>query len=166
MRDNPYEAPRAVDAPRAGRHDYPRAKAALRPPASCLIGLSMLAMVLDLLVLREVIVHDAPKLMGQDGPASGRAEVIGGVAANGSLLVLHAFVFYGSLQMLRVRSYGRALSAAVISLFPFCSPAVLLGIPFGIWALAVLRHAGVKEAFRRGPGSGPDSPGDPAGWTG
>jgi hypothetical protein len=73
--------------------------------------------------------------------------IFGNVVANGGLFLVHLTVLLGSLNMLRVRSYSSALTAAIVSLIPFCSPVVLLGLPFGIWALAVLRREEVKEAF-------------------
>jgi len=49
--------------------------------------------------------------------------------------------------MLRFRGYRNAVVASVISLIPFCSPVVLLGIPFGLWALVLLCQAEVQAAF-------------------
>lgn len=63
------------------------------------------------------------------------------------LPVLHAAVLAGSISMLRMKSYGAAMTAAVLSVIPCCSPCLLLGIPFGIWALVVLNSADVKRAF-------------------
>jgi hypothetical protein len=55
-------------------------------------------------------------------------------------------VVTGAVQMLRMRAYPFAVSAAILALLPW-SPAWLLGLPFGIWALAVLCRREVKAAF-------------------
>jgi hypothetical protein len=67
--------------------------------------------------------------------------------------------------MLRLRSYPLAVAAAVLAVVPW-SPAWLLGLPFGIWALVVLCRPGVRAAFLNnrlpaGP-AGPVAPGPAA----
>jgi len=56
-------------------------------------------------------------------------------------------VLAGAIQMIRLRTYGLALTAAIIALLP-CSPGCLLGLPFGIWALVALNKQEVKDAFQ------------------
>ena len=147
MLDNPYQAP-ASHPPIRCTHDYLVVKSMLRPPAISLIVLSALAIVLDLCVLTHAIVGDAPKMLRDEGPDKGRELIVTNLVANGLLIVIHAIVLYGSLQMLKVRSYASAMTAAIVSLFPFCSPVVLVGVPFGVWALLVLGRDGVKGTFR------------------
>jgi len=55
-------------------------------------------------------------------------------------------VLLGGLQMMRLRSRGLALTGAILAMVPV-SPFCLLGLPFGIWALVVLRKPEVKAAF-------------------
>ena len=60
----------------------------------------------------------------------------------------------GAMRMLRLRSYPMALTAAILALVPW-SLGWLLGLPFGIWALVVLRRGEVMAAFlgkQRGAG--------------
>lgn len=64
------------------------------------------------------------------------------------LMFLHAFVIFGAVSMMRLRNYGVAYTAAVLSVIPCCSGCYFLGIPFGIWALVVLNREDVKAAFR------------------
>ena len=54
----------------------------------------------------------------------------------------------GCVAMLRLKNYQAALTAAVLSMIPVCSPCIVLGIPFGIWAFVVLRRPDVKARFR------------------
>jgi hypothetical protein len=120
--------------------------------------LAVLAMGLDIAVLTHAVVGDAPKMLRDEGTERGKELIVANVVANGLLLVIHAIVLFGALQMARIRSYANAMTAAIVSLIPFCSPVVLLGVPFGIWALLVLRRDDVKEAFRGGTGAVAPSP--------
>ena len=53
----------------------------------------------------------------------------------------------GAVCMLRLRSYALAVTAAFAAMLPW-SPAWLLGLPMGIWALIVLRRPEVMDAMR------------------
>jgi hypothetical protein len=89
-----------------------------------------------------------------------------GDAASLGLVVLFAAllvpVFFsvmvaGAVQMMRGRSYLLCVVAALLAVVP-CSPAWLLGLPVGIWALLVLGQPEVMAAFldkRRGAVPGP-----------
>src|SRR5262249_32524403 len=59
------------------------------------------------------------------------------------------YLFIGALEMIRMRSYPFALAAGILAVIPW-SPAWVLGLPFGIWALAVLAKPEVREVFRSG----------------
>ena len=61
------------------------------------------------------------------------------------------FVFYGAWCMRRNVRYRLAVAAAVVACVPFLSPWIFLGIPFGIWALAILWRRDVRAAFDAGP---------------
>ena len=63
-------------------------------------------------------------------------------------LVMNLVIIIGAVHMMRLKSYSSAMTAAVLAVIPLCSPCVVLGIPFGIWALVVLSNADVKAAFR------------------
>jgi len=155
---NPYQAPAAMDLHARRTADRGPAKSQLRPPAVALITLSLAAMVLDLIVFWNFVTSDAPKIMREEGPESGRGQIVASLVANGGLFLIHAFVMYGSVTMVRGGPYRHAVAAATVSLFPFCSPVVLLGIPFAIWALVVLRRTEVKEFFRGATASTPAVP--------
>ena len=59
------------------------------------------------------------------------------------------FSVYGAMEMIRMRSYGWAIAAAIIAITS-CN---ILGIGAGIWALIILLQPGVREMFatRRTP---------------
>jgi hypothetical protein len=54
----------------------------------------------------------------------------------------------GASKMLRLKSYGWAVTASILALLP-CSPVGLLGLVIGIWSLVVLNRKQVREAFAR-----------------
>lgn len=60
-----------------------------------------------------------------------------------------AFVIYGGLQMMKLKSWPIALIASILVMIPcFTSVCCLLGIPAGIWSIIVLSQADVKGAFQ------------------
>jgi hypothetical protein len=75
----------------------------------------------------------------------------------------------GAVQMLRLRSYRLCLAAALVAVLPW-SPAWLLGLTVGIWAMVVLGRRDVMLAFlgdsdvaAPGPPDEPEPPGPVAG---
>ncbi len=63
-------------------------------------------------------------------------------------LAVAGFIVFACLKMMKLESWGMALTASILAMVPMLSPCCLLGIPFGIWALIVLMDQGVKSAFR------------------
>lgn len=87
----------------------------------------------------------------QQAPQNEAAElgrVIGGVVGGVVGLGADALVFLGALSLLRVSSYGLAMTGSILAVIPCLSPCCVLGIPFGIWALVVLNDESVKAGFR------------------
>jgi hypothetical protein len=54
----------------------------------------------------------------------------------------------GSIQMLRVRMRGLAVTASVLAMLLVWPGCCLLGLPFGIWSMIVLNQPEVRRAFR------------------
>jgi hypothetical protein len=52
----------------------------------------------------------------------------------------------GALRMMRLKSYGWAMTASILALLP-CSPAGIIGLVMGIWSLVVLSRSDVRAAF-------------------
>jgi hypothetical protein len=76
-------------------------------------------------------------------------ELIGGMAA---LLLFNAVgvaIIVGAVDMLRMHSYRSARLGAILSILPLCGPCMILGLPFGIWALILLLQLDVKAAFAK-----------------
>lgn len=62
-------------------------------------------------------------------------------------LPIGVVMIVGALKMMRLQSYGWAMTAAILALLP-CSPASLLSLAMGIWSLVVLNRRQVKEGFQ------------------
>jgi hypothetical protein len=64
-----------------------------------------------------------------------------------AIAALNALVLFGAISLLRLRSYGLALTACILAMLP-CQCCCVLGLPFGIWGLVVMSKPEVKSAFR------------------
>jgi tRNA A-37 threonylcarbamoyl transferase component Bud32 len=62
------------------------------------------------------------------------------------ILAVSGVLVTGAIQMLRLRSYSLAATAAIVGMIPW-SPAWLISLPFGICACIVLGRPAVAEAF-------------------
>jgi tRNA A-37 threonylcarbamoyl transferase component Bud32 len=108
------------------------------PPAVGLLmsgfvgGLFWMVMGLSLFVTARPWIHSPEKLIGM-------LMMIGG-GIGGVILVR------GALRMMRMTSYHSSVMAAFWACFPW-SPAWVMGLPFGIWALRVLGRREVQIAF-------------------
>lgn len=86
---------------------------------------------------------------------SGYPEVLDMIrAAPGHIILLYVLLLggnvtclYGSIAMLRGKSYRVCLSGAIAACIPVISPCYILGIPFGIWALVILLRKDTRTAF-------------------
>lgn len=146
---NPYAAPTAIESARPAEI----ALNILRVPSIGLLVLSVpcifavingfvfLAIGFLRLVLRDTEILD--DISGQTVPL----DFVGGVLSIG-YGVLNLLIAYGALSMRRGQRYKVALAAAVLASIPFFSLFIWLGIPFGIWALIVLRRPAVRAAFQ------------------
>jgi hypothetical protein len=63
-------------------------------------------------------------------------------------LAMSVLVLVGASKMQSLRSYEFAFAAAILAMIPCLTPCCILGLPFGIWALAVLNRPAVKSQFK------------------
>jgi hypothetical protein len=61
-------------------------------------------------------------------------------------LAVGAVIIIGAIRMLRLQSYGWAMTASILALLPV-SPVSLVGLVMGFWSLAVLNRRNVRAAF-------------------
>jgi hypothetical protein len=78
----------------------------------------------------------------------GFAEFLGGLVALIVWTLFTLVIVAGSIAMIRLKNYKAAVTAAILSVIPLCSPCFVAGIPFGIWALVLLFRPDVKTRFR------------------
>jgi hypothetical protein len=64
-------------------------------------------------------------------------------------MIVAVVVIIGCVRMMKLQSYGFALTAMILAMIPCISPCCLLGLPFGIWGVVVLSDQHVKTAFDR-----------------
>lgn len=55
-------------------------------------------------------------------------------------------VICGSLRMRELKNYRLCRVSAIVAILP-TGPDVVFGVPFGLWALLILRRPDVKAAF-------------------
>jgi len=70
-----------------------------------------------------------------------------GMAMNVISIVIAAFIIYAAMQMRQLKTWGMAVAASIVAIFPCTSPCCIVGIPIGIWALVILFKPEVKAAF-------------------
>jgi hypothetical protein len=136
--DEQIPAPEHPQQPRqlAGSREW--ALKAVAGPATALQAMA----VIDLLVVGALLLHRG---LGLGEEAKADWTVLYDYLVR---LLIQWIIFHGATRMKALQSYEYAESAAVLSVIPCCAPCSLLGLPFGIWALTVLRDPAVKEAFR------------------
>jgi hypothetical protein len=134
---NPYASPpiAAFETPEAD------VRQKLKAPGVALAVLAIVSMPLSALTILSGIAG-LPRAADLD------SELIGRLVGMFLPLICNIVVLLGAIEILRLRNYRSALTAAILACIPICSPCVLIGIPFGIWAIVVLRQPGTIAAFQ------------------
>jgi phage FluMu protein Com len=152
---NPYAAPKpgGYTQPR-GYASAPReaAVARLQGPAIGMIVAAVLgaAMWIFNMAANWVVGPEAAALPPAQNEAERVGQMVGYWIGSTGLpifsTVLMLVILFGAWKMMRAESYGWAMTASILSLFP-CTGCCVLGLPFGIWALVVLNDASVRACF-------------------
>lgn len=114
---------------------------------------ALIAIVTMLLSILGISMIDAPTLAENPVNRAAIENLIGGgflfvICVAG--LVIDTIIAYGAVKMMKLESYGFAVGAAILAIIPcVSSPCVILGLPFGIWALVVLMNSEVRNGFLR-----------------
>ena len=132
---NPYSSPAFGSSPRGNP---------LQVPAIFLIVLS--ALFLCFLFVRVPLLLIDLQRRDLSTPA-GLGEFIGEACSSLIWMTWMIGILAGSICMLRLKAYSVAWTAAILAVVPICSPCFILGIPFGIWALILLRQPAVRSSF-------------------
>jgi predicted PurR-regulated permease PerM len=155
-------------------HPGPDAKSRLTGPAIGMIASAILSMLGAIFAIGYgvfifAMVDKVPELIEKEQQRSGQQmtaeqkaeteaakELIGTFGKGYAIFILvlgavsmlmAIFILYGSMQMMKVQSYGMSMVAAVMCILPF-GGCWLLSMPMGIWGLVVLMDERVKRAFR------------------
>lgn len=65
------------------------------------------------------------------------------------LIAVAALIILGAVRMMRLQSFGLAMTSSILAMLPCLSTCCLLGLPAGIWALMQLNKPEVRSAFHR-----------------
>lgn len=63
------------------------------------------------------------------------------------IIVLNTFILYAAVQMRRGQAYWVCVIGSVLALLSY-PPFFVLSIPFGLWALYLLRTGEIRQAFK------------------
>jgi hypothetical protein len=120
-------------------------------PAICMLVVACIALLLDLFNCVAAIADPVPAVDPQQPPflqemmKNTRGPVA--AAAQGGLALVAIITIFGSIQMLRQKTWGLCLTASILSMIHFGSCCCVLGLPAGLWALITLVNADVKDSF-------------------
>ncbi|PHS09661.1 MAG: hypothetical protein COA78_11875 [Blastopirellula sp.] len=141
--DNPYQSP--TELTQSTSVDESNSANPLIGPGTILLTISVLWTIIILFTLPDAFMI----LIQVDYSARGIAFFIGNISPAVILFCSAVFVLKGAISMLKKTNYRSAKIAAWISIIPVCSPFLVLGIPFGIWALVLLNRPEVKSLFKK-----------------
>jgi hypothetical protein len=120
-------------------------------PAVCMLLVAILGVLLALFNTVVAVTQDPPPPdpnvppFMQDIQKNAHGPLAAGVQA--VIAVLSTLTVIGSIQMMRMKSWGLGVTASILSMINFGSCCCILGLPFGIWALVLLMKPEVKDAF-------------------
>ena len=140
----PLAAPLPVDSARALN--------LVRGPAIFLLVLSILDILVSVLGMVMSFFQTAllslPNLPQANVELQRQITMLFSLPANAAGLVIAVICLFGSLRMLKLQSYGLAMTAAVLMVLPCGTCCCCVNIGAAIWVLVVLSKPEVKAAFR------------------
>ncbi len=89
-----------------------------------------------------------PNLPQQNVELQRQLSLLFGLPTNAAGLAIALVCLFGSLRMLKLKSYGLALTSALLMLLPCGACCCCVNVGAGIWALVVLSKPEVKAAFQ------------------
>jgi hypothetical protein len=143
---NPYAPPQSAASDASPPLSAVEVRARLRTPALGLLASAVwgigVALFLGLTVALEKLDH-LPRFTAQD-----QSEVATYACMLLAFILVAVTIARGALAMMSASDLFAARNAAILAVLP-CGGAWLIGLPFGIWALIVLRDPRVRQEFRR-----------------
>jgi hypothetical protein len=145
---NPYSSPSSSS--HLPPHVMEQARGKTTPPAIALLVVGTLGLLASLFnivyasVAEPMVDPGAPAFVqemqkGQTGPLA--------IGLQCLFAVVNVIILVGSVQMLRMRSWGLAMTATILAMINIGTCCCVLGLPIGIWSLVVLIDDNVKATF-------------------
>jgi len=147
--------PAALGSYAAGEMGSADAERRVKAPAICLIILAAIS-IIQALASPFTTKAQMQAMVNQPGLDANTRQVIASIGSMSPLFwggVALFFVLYngliilGAVRMMKLRSFGLALTAAILSMLP-CTACCCLGLPLGIWAAMTLNRPDVKPHFQ------------------
>jgi hypothetical protein len=88
------------------------------------------------------------EILKEDKQAAYVSTMLQNVASGVVWLLASVVALYGAFRMMALKSYGLAVTSAILTAIPCVTPCCLLGQIAGIWAAVVLFNPAVRSAFR------------------
>ena len=124
----------------------------VRGPAIFLLVLSILDILASLLGIVMTFFQTAllsmSNLPQQNVELQRQVSILFGLPANATGLVIAIICLFGSIRMMKLKSYGLAMTSAVLMLFPCGTCCCCVNVGAAIWALVILSKPEVKTAFQ------------------
>ena len=146
---NPYEAP-VETSDDVARHS-PKQFEALKGPSLGLLLLSFPSVVVGMIAGLKLVACLLLWLIDSDSWLLAQLGATNDLIQAALLMlagISNAFVFFGALCMRRGLRYRTAILAAIVASVPFLASCIWISIPFGVWALVILRRPAVRAAFQ------------------
>jgi hypothetical protein len=145
---NPYASPESRPAPEQGTG---RVKGKVVAPAIALMVVGILGLAFSLLNVVVAIIQpvqpidpNAPEFIQeiQRQSAGPLAAVLQSV-----FLIVNTLIIFGALKMMKLRSWGWAMTSTVLAMVNVGTCCCVVGLPIGIWSVVILSMEDVKQAF-------------------
>jgi hypothetical protein len=139
---NAYQSPAYAPRRRQGVSEW-----VVKAPAIAMMvvaGLNLLVMI-PYLLMTTIGAANAGAGMEPDNQASMIGYGVGVFIGIAIVVAVFALIIFGAWKMLKMESWGMALTAAILMVMP-CTMC-WMGLPIGIWAIVVLSLSDVRRAF-------------------
>ena len=144
---NPYEPP-SVDSqlgPESREQTIEQIRRRVSRPGMALMILGSIASVFPAVKIISLTIFLLTHGLGLSSMIS--HPIIPQILVDGGFFMLWLLISIGGAKLAFMESYRLARTAAAIACVPLMTPFIVIGIPFGIWGLILLKDPKVKAAF-------------------
>jgi hypothetical protein len=115
-------------------------------------SISLATLFLSFVFSLWLLVSGVAEELSQPAMMSKEAQIIIRLVWNVLMQAVNIVILIGAARMKGLRNHSHSTTACILSLIPCIGPCLVLGIPFGIWGLVVLKDPAVQAAFRQTAG--------------